>query len=87
MSFKIVRKYFDVVPLFRYKEIELKERLTLIFYMAGFGLSVIAIITTFLLGKPPQARPEIIIGWEKQVLLSAITQIQGIGLSITSAPQ
>ena len=52
MSFKIVRKYFDVVPLFRYKEIELKERLTLIFYMAGFGLSVIAIITTFLLGKP-----------------------------------
>ena len=45
------------------------------------------LIAMFLLGKHPQARPEIIIGWKKQVLLSAITQIHGIGLSITSAPQ
>ncbi len=52
MPFKIVTRYFDVVPLFRYKQIELKERLTIIFYMAGFGFSVIAVVTTFLLGKP-----------------------------------
>ena len=32
------------------------------------------LIAMFLLGKHPQARPEIIIGWKKQVLLSAITQ-------------
>ena len=50
MPFKIVKRYFDVVPLFRYKEIELKERLTLIFYMTGFVLSVVAFTTTLLLG-------------------------------------
>jgi len=33
------------------------------------------LIAMFLLGQHPQARPEIIIGWKKQVLLSAITQI------------
>ena len=32
------------------------------------------LVAMFLLGKHPQARPEIIIGWKKQVLLSAITQ-------------
>ena len=31
------------------------------------------LIGMFLLGKHPQARPEIIIGWKKQVLLSAIS--------------
>jgi hypothetical protein len=31
------------------------------------------LIAMFLLGKHPQARPEIIIGWKKQVLLSAIS--------------
>lgn len=50
MPNKIIKKYFEVVPLFRYKEIELKERLALIFYVVGFGLSVIAFTTTLLLG-------------------------------------
>ena len=31
------------------------------------------LIAMFLLGKHPQARPEIIISWKKQVLLSAIS--------------
>ena len=31
------------------------------------------LIAMFLLGKHPQARPEIIIEWKKQVLLSAIS--------------
>lgn len=50
MPNKIVKKYFDVVPLFRYKEIELKERLTLIFYVVGFISGIVAFITTASLG-------------------------------------
>ena len=49
---RIVNKYFEVVPLFRFKEIELKERLTLIFYVTGFILSIIAFTTTLLIGMP-----------------------------------
>ncbi len=47
---KIITKYFDVVPLFRYKDIELKERLSLIFFIAGFFLAIVAFLTTFFLG-------------------------------------
>ena len=31
------------------------------------------LIAMFLLGKHPQARPEILVDWKKQVLLSAIS--------------
>ena len=34
---------------------------------------LICLIAMFLLGKHPQARPEIIIEWKKQALLSAIS--------------
>lgn len=49
---RLVKKYFEIVPLFKFKDIDLKERLTLIFYVTGFILSVVAIITTTLIGMP-----------------------------------
>ena len=47
-----------------------------IYHFPSENLSVplTCLIAMFLLGKHPQARPEIIIGWKKQVLFSAITQ-------------
>ena len=33
------------------------------------------LLAMFLLGKHPQARPEILVDWKKQVLLSSLTQI------------
>jgi hypothetical protein len=46
-----------------------------IYHFPSENLSVplTCLIAMFLLGKHPQARPEIIIGWKKQVLLSAIS--------------
>ena len=52
MPNKIIKRYFDVVPLFRYKELELEQRLSLIFYVIGFCLSFVAFTTTLLLGMP-----------------------------------
>ena len=36
-------------------------------------VSLACLVTMFLLGKHPQARPEILVDWKKQVLLSAIS--------------
>ena len=46
-----------------------------IYHFPNENLSVplTCLIAMFLLGKHPQARPEIIIEWKKQVLLSAIS--------------
>ena len=46
-----------------------------IYHFPSENLSVplTCLIAMFLLGKHPQARPEIIIEWKKQVLLSAIS--------------
>ena len=46
-----------------------------IYHFPSENLSVplTCLVAMFLLGKHPQARPEIIIEWQKQVLLSAIS--------------